>query len=169
MKEIYWSINIPTKKYEELAGLFETTEGRDDIPRYATVHSFTKVVSPTLELDAKICSSDVGDPLWTEIVLFKNGSELCHSEVGGELDEPLELEQNGVRYVVQFVKPEDTTAYVHQKPVDVSIDCPACEENITIDYDDFCAEHGDPPDWQFDTVVCPRCGQKMIIDYQDWT
>lgn len=86
MKEIYWSINIPTEKYEELAGLFETTKGRDDIPRYSTVHSFTKVISPTLELDAKICSSDVGDPLWSEIVLFENGSELCHSEIGGELD-----------------------------------------------------------------------------------
>ena len=169
MKDIFWSINIPTKKYEELAGLFETTEGRDDIPRFSTVHSFTKIVSPTLELDAKICSSDEGDPLWSEIVLFENGSELCHSEVGGELDEPLELEQDGIHYVVSFVKPEDATAYVHQTPVDVSIDCPSCEENITISYDDFCAEHGDPPDWQYDAITCPRCGQTLIIDSQDWS
>lgn len=39
------------------------------------------------------------------------------------------------------MEPEDVTVYVHQIPVSVSIDCPACENSIDIDYDEFCEQY----------------------------
>lgn len=64
--------------------------------------------------------------------------------------------------------PERIQVVVKQKPYAVGIQCPHCEHDMEFDYDDFCAIHGDPPDWYTETVTCPECGAEMTIDDQEW-
>lgn len=167
-KEIYWTVNIPEDYYDKLAPLFETTKNRDDIPRCETIHRMTKNLENDLELDAKICSSDKDDPLWSELVLFENGQELCHSEIGSSLDETLELTYNNITYIVKFAKTVDETFYVNQKPVSVTFTCPSCERETEFKYEEFAAIHGDPPDWTFSVLTCPHCGQQIRVEDQEW-
>ena len=51
--------------------------------KYATIHSETVVIDAEskLEADVKVCSSDDGDPLWCEAVLFEDGSEVECTEM----------------------------------------------------------------------------------------
>lgn len=56
-----------------------------------------------IEVDIKICGSDDGTP-WTEAIMFKNGSEVCCTEVGDEFFGEWELEYNGEEYVVEVVE-----------------------------------------------------------------
>lgn len=98
----------------------------------------------------------------------KDDVTLTVSKEDGAIDDRLSIEYHGVLYSAWFTKPESATIYVHQRPVNVSFECPGCQHDVDVAYDDFCAEHGDPPDWQFDTITCPNCGQKITIENQDW-
>lgn len=51
--------------------------------------SYTAKFEDGIEIDIKLCNSDfdeeeMSNPLWTEAVLFRNGCELCHTEVSDE-------------------------------------------------------------------------------------
>ena len=57
---------------------------------------------------------------------------------------------------------------VNQKPVSVSFDCPHCEEEIEIEYQDFSNELGEPCDWEYSKVKCPKCGKTTEIGSVEW-
>lgn len=65
-------------------------------------------------------------------------------------------------------KNETSRAYVEQQPVGVSVACPYCDHTTHYDYDDFCLEHGDPPDWDGEPVTCEHCNRTFEIDGQEW-
>lgn len=155
-KTIYWAINLPW------------TINMPESEFTKEPHSFSRLLPGNMELNAQICS-DNDDTCRTELILFKDGKEICRSNKGECLTDELTLEHDGIEYWAEFMFPQHTTAYVHQQPVDVSIDCEFCQENILIPYEDFCAEHGDPPDWNYETIICPRCGAKLTIEKQDWS
>jgi hypothetical protein len=64
------------------------------------------------------------------------------------------------------IKEVDIT--VKQIPVSVGFDCPHCEEEIKIDYQEFCGDVGDPGNWPCSEIDCPGCGKKIKIDNIDW-
>lgn len=155
-KTIYWAINLP----------WTINEPESEFTKEP--HSFSRLLPGNMELNAQTYF-DKNNTFWTELILFKDGKEICRSNKGKNLIDELTLKHDGIEYCVKFMVPQRTTAYVHQQPVDVSIDCEFCEENITISYEDFCAEHGDPADWNYETIMCPRCGAKLTIENQDWS
>jgi hypothetical protein len=57
---------------------------------------------------------------------------------------------------------------VRQKPVDCCFECPVCEEEIEIDYSEFCDMAGEPCDWEYTEIECPKCNAKLEIDSQEW-
>lgn len=52
-----------------------------------------------IEMDIKLCGSRLEEP-WTEAVLFRNGCELCCSEVFDEFEGEWKLEFDGTEYSV---------------------------------------------------------------------
>lgn len=60
------------------------------------------------------------------------------------------------------------TVTVHTKPVDVTLECPFCEEEMEWTYEDFCNEFGDPPDWNYNKFNCENCGAELEISDSDW-
>lgn len=67
-------LNIEAPDYNELG-----------IRRYRTVNSWTVPIEGSLEADLKLCSSANGEPLWTEMVLFDAGCEVCCSDVAEDI------------------------------------------------------------------------------------
>ena len=63
---------------------------------------------------------------------------------------------------------ESTEAIVLQMPYMVRLLCPFCEHENEYGYEEFCATHGDPPDWDYEYIDCEECGQRFQIDGQDW-
>jgi len=57
---------------------------------------------------------------------------------------------------------------VRQKPVSVVIECPHCDEEIEIDYQDFINQLGEPCDWSYSKIACPRCDKEIEIDNVEW-
>lgn len=113
-----WQIKLSPKLYDELAPLFEgyLDYKKHDFPKYDTLEGYTTRYENGLELDAKICTSNDGDPLWTEAVLFQNGREVACSEIGGSLDEELCVEYENNTYTVRFTKSNVcTTEIPHEK------------------------------------------------------
>lgn len=71
-----------------------------DIQPYSTVQSWTTNFGNGYEVDIKVCSSEDGEPLWAEGVLFLNGCEVTCTDVQYELDGVYEFEYNGDRFTV---------------------------------------------------------------------
>lgn len=69
------------RAYEELMSCETLDYEKHDIQRYSTIKSWAVDFGEGYEADVKVCSSNDGDPLWCEAVLFKNGSEVACSEV----------------------------------------------------------------------------------------
>lgn len=155
-KTVYWAINLP----------WTINEPESEFTKEP--HSFSKLLPNSIELNAQTYF-DKNNTFWTELTLFKDGKEVCRSNKSKHLIDELTLKHDGIEYCVKFMVPRQVTATVNQIPVDVSIDCEFCEENILISYEDFCAKHGDPSDWNYETITCPRCGAKLIIENQDWS
>lgn len=101
------TISIPAEQIDEYNYMMSVDEldyDENDIERYSTVDSWTINIGDGHEIDLKVCSSDDGDPLWCEAVLFLNGCEQVCSDVADELDGEWQLEADGVRYVLNVVK-----------------------------------------------------------------
>lgn len=97
------TLSIPSEevwKYNELMQADEVDYEENDIPRYGTVKSWTVDLGDGYEADIKVCSSNDGEPLWCEGVLFLNGCECCCTEVDNRLDGMYVLEHNGKTFIV---------------------------------------------------------------------
>ncbi|AGK97389.1 hypothetical protein [Clostridium pasteurianum] len=57
---------------------------------------------------------------------------------------------------------------VNQRPVSIKFDCPHCDEEIEIDYQEFIDMLGEPCDWNYSKFNCPRCEKEIEIDEVDW-
>lgn len=101
-----WEISLPPNMYDKLEPLFRGLPDykAHDIPKYSTLERFATRYENGLKLDAKICTGDDGDPIWTEIVLFQNGCEVACSKISNYLDKELHVEYDGKSYTVRFTK-----------------------------------------------------------------
>jgi len=88
-------ILISQKEADHINWLFNMANemGEDD-----TI-SHTAKFDNGIEVDVKLCGVDDGYP-WTEAVMFKNGSEVCCTEVCEEYLGEWEFEYNGDQYIV---------------------------------------------------------------------
>ena len=57
---------------------------------------------------------------------------------------------------------------IKQTPVSANYECPHCDEEVEIDYNDFCIDAGEYCDWQYTKIECPNCGKTVEIDSVDW-
>ena len=55
-------------------------------------------------------------------------------------------------------------------PVDVQIDCPHCDNEIEMSYDDFeeLMYSSYPGDWNGEKIECPECGKEIEIEESSW-
>lgn len=73
---------------------------KQDIPRYELIEKWTVDFGNGYEVDIKVCSSDYGDPLWCEGVLFFHGSEVSCTDVSDELTGEYSFEIQGEKFAV---------------------------------------------------------------------
>lgn len=57
-----------------------------------------------------------------------------------------------------------------QRPIEVRIECPHCDEDIEVNYDEFIDFIGSdyPGDWGGQIIKCPRCEKEIEIDDIEW-
>ena len=81
------------EKYETLMQAKSVDYSKHGFAKYATIHSKTVVIDAEskLEADVKVCSSNEGDPLWCEAVLFEDGAEVEHTDVLDSLKDEFEF------------------------------------------------------------------------------
>ena len=60
------------------------------------------------------------------------------------------------------------TVQVNTRPTSVSYNCPNCEEDIEIDYNDFENEVGEYCDWCYSKIRCPECDSELEVDGSEW-
>ena len=53
-------------------------------------------------------------------------------------------------------------------PTYIELECPYCQEDIKINYNDFCDLVGEPCDWSYESFNCPHCKKTIDIGYVDW-
>jgi len=58
--------------------------------------------------------------------------------------------------------------HVSQIPVKVSWECPHCGMKNELPYIEFCAEFGEPCDWEYTKATCPRCRETYCLGGQEW-
>lgn len=73
------------QKYNELMNAKVVDYGEEDIDRYATVRKWCIPFTNGFEVDLKVCSSDYGDPLWCEAVLFQYNNQVSYTDVENDL------------------------------------------------------------------------------------
>ena len=88
------------QNYQALMLAGANTEG---FPRYTTIQSWTVDFGEGYEADLKVCSSDIGDPLWSEAVLFFNGAEVSCSETCSELCGEWFLHADGREFIINVM------------------------------------------------------------------
>lgn len=113
-----WEISLSPRMYDKLEPLFRDFPDykAHNLPKYNTLEQFTTRYENGLELNAKICTDNDGDPIWTKIVLFQNGHEIACSEISNSLDEELHIEYGGKSYTVRFTKSNTiATRFPHEK------------------------------------------------------
>jgi len=96
-------LNLPQTSVDKYNNLMRKTRvdyRKFDIPRYATVESWSVNLGDGYEADIKVCSSDRNAPLWSEGVLFFHGCECNCTEVSDELLGTYEFEHNGIAFSV---------------------------------------------------------------------
>lgn len=88
--EFIKTLYIDDAKIEEYNRLMSGPVDYDahDLKSDATVDCWTVKFPKGLEMDIKVCSGQRydNDPLWTEGVLFRKGSEISHTDVEEQLD-----------------------------------------------------------------------------------
>lgn len=58
---------------------------------------------------------------------------------------------------------------IFSAPTLVRFECPYCEEEIEISYDDFCDKIGaEYCDWCCSKFQCPECDEYFEISYVEW-
>lgn len=90
-------------RYERLMQTKHVDYETNQIPRYSTVESWTADFGGDIQMDIKICSSQDGDPLWCEGVLFRHGSECGCTEVFDTLDIEFRVDYEGEAYRARIV------------------------------------------------------------------
>lgn len=107
MKKVSSTINLVLKipaeqidTYNRLMAAEKLDYEKNDIQRFSTVNSWTVNAGEGYEIDVKICSSNDGDPLWCEAVLFLNGCEQVCSDVEDQLDGEWNLEANDISFIL---------------------------------------------------------------------
>lgn len=85
-------------KYNNLMSVETLNYEQNDIPRYETIESWTVNFGNGYEADLKVCSSDYGDPLWCEAVLFKDGYERSCTDAEEMLDGDWDLNADGISF-----------------------------------------------------------------------
>lgn len=75
------------------------------IERFSCVDRWSMDFGDGYEMDLKVCSGDSAccDPLWCEVVLFKNGAEVACSDVFAELGGVWTLEYNNISFVLVVI------------------------------------------------------------------
>lgn len=107
MKQKRQTILIPKEIADQIQKDLHETENFDDIlnryNRYES-SSWTAKFEDDIEIDVKICCGDTreddSNPLWTEAVLFQNGSEVCFTEPDYDLIGDWILEAFDTEYIV---------------------------------------------------------------------
>lgn len=102
-KQINITLPLPTEtvgEYNRLMQVKELDYKENNIPRYSTVDRWTVNAGDGYEIDVKVCSSNDGDPLWCEAVLFRYGCEETCTDVCDKLDEEYELETDDIRILL---------------------------------------------------------------------
>lgn len=85
-------------KYNNLMSVETLDYDQNNIPRYETIASWTANFGNGYEVDLKVCSSDNGDPLWCEAVLFKDGCERSCTDVEEVLNGDWDLNADGISF-----------------------------------------------------------------------
>ena len=85
-------------KYNSLMSVKSLDYEHNDMPRYETIASWTVDFGDGYEIDLKVCSSDDGDPLWCEAVLFKDGCERSCTDVEEVLNGDWNLNADGISF-----------------------------------------------------------------------
>ena len=88
---------------DKLAAIDNYLNGEEELGEDETI-SFTAKFEEGIEMDIKVCGTNDGSAAWTEAVLFKNGSEICHTDVCNSITGKWELEYNGNTYTVNVVE-----------------------------------------------------------------
>ena len=59
---------------------------------------------------------------------------------------------------------------VISRPSYITIECPYCEEEININYNDFLGmmTHYYYEDWIDEVIKCPECGKEVTIGSVEW-
>jgi len=63
---------------------------------------------------------------------------------------------------------KETDITVISRPTTVKFECPYCEHENEMDYDDFCDNHGEVCDWGCEEITCEECEKDMKMGYVDW-
>lgn len=59
---------------------------------------------------------------------------------------------------------ENTDFYINQKPVSITFECPHCDYDVTVDWDDLDVPEYWGDDWG--EIDCPHCGKVVSLgDY----
>lgn len=87
-------------RYNRLMQADQVNYEEHDIPRYAVVKSWSVNLGDGYEAEIKVCSSNYGDPLWCEGVLFLHGSECGCTEVSDDLLGEYWFEHNGEQFLI---------------------------------------------------------------------
>ena len=53
-------------------------------------------------------------------------------------------------------------------PRHISLTCQHCDEELEIEYKNFCDMAGEPCDWSYSSIDCPECEKSIEIDGVDW-
>lgn len=87
--------------YEELMNAKEGDPRLEEYAKYSTVERWTiRFDAPGYEADLKVCSSGHGEPLWCELVLFHNGSQVGCSDPEAELKGEWWIAADGMQFNV---------------------------------------------------------------------
>ena len=86
---------ISKKRADHINWLLNTTNGMGEDDTISDTAKFDNGI----EIDVKLCGANDDYP-WTEAVLFKNGCEVCCTEVCEDFFGEWEFEYNGDQYVV---------------------------------------------------------------------
>jgi endogenous inhibitor of DNA gyrase (YacG/DUF329 family) len=57
---------------------------------------------------------------------------------------------------------------VHQAPIEITFECPLCENEVDLDYIDFCGIAGEPSEWTCARFNCPECGKELELNSNEW-
>ena len=99
-------LNLPqdaVRHYEHLMTLSAGHSALRELPRYATIDSWSVVFDAHYEMQIKICSSDCAYPLWCEAVLFKDGRQVACTDSESELSGEWILADGEDQFVVEVV------------------------------------------------------------------